>query len=134
MKITRHQLDELIQHITRAVLKEYSSMSSMSSSSSNSSSDTGTADDGVKPQDAQTSVEKAKAERDAKKAQVDKIRTADLDLKGVKTQQDYFLQQAKKNKLDIQAQEKQLQALKGGAASTVPAGGTVAENIRKLRA
>ena len=35
-------------------------MSSMSSSSSDKSTDSGTADDGVKPQDAQTSVEKAK--------------------------------------------------------------------------
>ena len=135
MKITRLQLDELIQYIAKAVLKEYSSMSSSSSSSSSdTNSDPGTADDGVKPTDAQTAVEKAKAERDAKKAQLDKIRTADLDLKGIKTQQDYFTQQAKKNKLDITAKQKQLSQLKGAPASAIPAGGTVAENIRKLRA
>ena len=135
MKITRLQLDELIQYIAKAVLKEYSSMSSSSSSSSSdTNSDPGPADDGVKPTDAQTAVEKAKAERDAKKAQLDKIRTADLDLKGVKTQQDYFMQQAKKNKLDITAKQKQLSQLKGAPASAIPAGGTVAENIRKLRA
>lgn len=137
MKITRHQLNELIQYITKAVLKEYSSVSSMSSSNSNNNgTDSGTADDGVKPADAQTAAEKAKAQRDAKKTQIDKIRTADLDLKSVKTQQDYYIQQAKKNKLDIQAQEKQLQALKGASpsSSAIPAGGTVAENIRKMRA
>ena len=137
MKITRRQLDELIRLITKSVLKEYSSISSMSSSSSNGSTDStdpGTADDGVKPQDAQTAVEKSKAKRDAKKAQLDKIRTADLDLKGVKTQQAYFLQQAKKNKLDITAKQKQLQQLKGAPASTIPAGVTVAENIRKMKA
>ena len=133
MKITRRQLNELLRLITKSVLKEYSSVSSMSSSSSDSSDDSGTADDAVKPQDAQTAVEKAKAERDAKKSQLDKIRTADLDLKGVKTQQDYFTQQAKKNKLDITAKQKQLQQLKGAPSSTIPAGGTVAENIRKMR-
>jgi hypothetical protein len=109
-------------------------MSSSSSSSGNENSgDSGTANDGVKPQDAQTSAEKMKAKRDAKKTQVDKVRTADLDLKSVKTQQDYYVQQAKKNKLDIQAQEKQLQQLKGAPASSIPAGGTIAENIRRLR-
>ena len=62
MKITREQLDELLRLITKSVLKEYSSMSS---DTQDDSSDSGTADDGVKPQDAQTAVEKAKAERDA---------------------------------------------------------------------
>ena len=133
MKISRRQLDELLHLITKKVLKEYSSMSSMSSSSSDKSTDSGTADDGVKPQDAQTSVEKAKAQRDAKKAQVDKVRTTDLDLKSIKTQQDYYVQQAKKNKLDISAKQKQLQQLKGAPPSAIPAGGTVAENIRKMR-
>ena len=135
MKISRRQLDELLRLITKKVLKEYSSMSSMSSSSNSdsTSSGSGTADDGVKPQDAQTSVEKAKAQRDAKKAQVDKIRTADLDLKSINTQQDYYVQQANKNKLDISAKQKQLQQLKGAPVSAIPAGGTVAENIRKMR-
>ena len=109
-------------------------MSSMSSNNDNSGSDAGTADNGVKPPDAQTAAEKSKAERDAKKARIDQIRTADLDLKGVKTQQDYFTQQAKKNKLDITAKQKQLQQLKGAPSSAIPAGGTIAENVRKLRA
>jgi hypothetical protein len=140
MKITRHQLNELLRLITKSVLKEYSSLSTSSSNSnsggnsSSNSTGSGTANDGVKPQDAQTAVEKAKAERDAKKAQLDKVRTADLDLKGVKSQQAYFTQQAKKNKLDITAKEKQLQQMKGAPASAIPAGGTVAENIRKMRA
>ena len=136
MKLSRFQLNELLRLITKKVLKEYSSMSSMSSSNSSASgagSDPGTANDGVKPADAQTAAEKVKAQRDAKKSQVDKIRTADLDLKGVQKQQDYFTQQAKKNKLDIGAKQKQLQQLKGAPASTVPAGGVVAENIRKMR-
>lgn len=132
MKISRCQLDELIRLITKSVLKEYSSMSN--NDPSDDSADTGTADDGVKPADARTAVEKNKAERAARKAKQDKIRTADLDLKGVKSQQNYFMQQAKKNKLDITAKEKQLQQMKGAPISTVPAGGTVAENIRKLRA
>jgi hypothetical protein len=140
MKITRHQLNELLRLITKSVLKEYSSLSTSSSNSnsggnsSSNSTGSGTADDGVKPQDAQTAVEKAKQERDAKKSQIDKIRTADMDLKGVKTQQDYFTQQAKKNKDDIIAKQKEIQRLKGGPTPTVPAGGTVAENIRKMRA
>lgn len=56
MKMTRSQLDELIRYITKAVLKEYSSLS-------DNDPDTGSADDGVKPSDAQTSAEKSKEKR-----------------------------------------------------------------------
>lgn len=131
MKISRRQLDELIRFIARKVIAEYGSMSSPS----DDSSDSGTADDGVKPDDAKTSYEKQKAEREARKKQQDLVRTAKMDLDSTKTQQDYFLTQAEKNKKDIDAKQRKLQQMKGAAPGsvTVPAGGTVAENIRKLR-
>lgn len=110
-----------------------SSMSSSSNSTSNAGSNSGTADDGVKPQDAQTSSEKIKAQRDAKKAQVDQVRTTDLDLKNVETRQKYYLQQAEKDKKDTVALQNKLKQLKGAPKTTIPAGGTVVENIRKMR-
>jgi hypothetical protein len=124
MKLTRKQLDELIRYITKSVLKEWSSLSG-----NDNDSDPGTPDDGVKPDDAKTAYEKSKAEREARKKQQDTIRSATLDLKSTKKQQDYFSQQAKKNKVDIQAKEKQLQSLKGASPSTtmVPAGGVIAK-------
>jgi hypothetical protein len=127
MKITQKQLNELLRLITRKVLKEYSSLgSSLAGNDTNSSSDPGSANNGQKPNDAQTAYEKSKAKRDAAKQQQDSIRTATMDLKGVKTQQDYFTQQAKMNKLDITAKEKQLQQLKGATTSgTTPAGGVI---------
>lgn len=125
----RPELDELLRLITRQVLKEYSTMAS----AEDSESDDSTSGIEVQATDAMTSVEKQKAERDAKKKRVDQIRTADLDLKGTKTQQDYFIQQAKKNKEDIRAKEKKLQQMKGGASTVVPAGGTIAELIQKIK-
>ena len=136
MTITRKQLDELLRLITCGVLKEYGSLGSSLSGNNDGdeSGDYGSADDGVKPDDAKTAYEKSKAERDARKTRADKVRTADMNLKGVKKQQDYFTQQAKMNKLDITAKEKQLQQLKGATTSgTTPAGGVIPENIRKRR-
>lgn len=123
MKLTYKQLNELIRYITKSVLKEWSSLSS------NDDSDHGTSDDGAKPDDAKTAYEKSKAEREARKKQQDTIRSATLNLKSTKKQQDYFSQQAKKNKVDIQAKEKQLQSLKGASSSAtvVPAGGVIAK-------
>ncbi len=126
MKITRHQLDELIRLITKGVLKEWSSLNGDGTDTDDA--DPGSANDGAKPMDAMSSIEKLKAQRDAKKKQQDQVRTADLDLKSTQRQQDYYVQQGKKNKLDIQAKQKQLQALKGAtpASAAIPAGGTVA--------
>ena len=131
MKITQKQLNELLRLITRGVLKEYGSLGS--SLSGEDSDDSGIADNGVKPADAQTAYEKSKAEREARKKQQDTIRTAALDLDTTKKQQSYFQTQTKQNKTAIQAKEKQLQQLKGAPKSIVPAGGTIAENIRKIR-
>lgn len=58
MKITQRQLDELIRLITKGVLKEWSSLSG------DDGKDMGSADDGVKPADAQTSAEKSKEKHD----------------------------------------------------------------------
>lgn len=131
MKITQKQLDELLRLITLGVLKEYSSLGS--SLADDDSGDAGIPDDGVKPEDAKTAYEKSKAEREARKKQQDIIRTAAADLDTTKKQQSYFQSQTKQNKTAIQAKEKKLQQLKGAPASIVPAGGTIAENIKKFR-
>jgi hypothetical protein len=126
MKITQSQLNELLRLITRGVLKEYSSLGSSLASSADNSIDPGSADDGVKPDDAKTAYEKSKAEREARKKRQDVIRTATMDLDSTKKQQSYFQSQTKQNKTAIQAKEKQLQQLKGAPTSIVPAGGTIA--------
>jgi hypothetical protein len=58
MKVSKKQLDELIRLITIGVLKEWSSLSG-----DDKSTDPGTADDGVKPDDAMTAAEKSKQKR-----------------------------------------------------------------------
>ena len=104
------------------------------SSQNDDNTDPSSADDGNKPDDAKTAYEKSKAEREAKKAQQDNLRTAKMDLDGTKKQQSYFSAQSKKNKLDIQAKTKKVQQLSGAPKSMVPAGGTVAEIIKKVLA
>lgn len=134
MKISRKQLDELIRLITRGVLKEYSSMSS-----SENDAEAGSADDGVKPQDAMTSVEKSKAARDAKQAKDAEIKQAQKKLSGDKAQDKYFEKQREVNRVSIRAQEKDIQKQKGARVSSSPSApvsspaGRIAENIRKLR-
>lgn len=123
---SREQFNELLRLITRQVLKEYSSIVPDDDNSDSNTSTTNT-----KPPDAMSSLEKAKADREAKKKQqdqIDQIRTATMDLSSTKKQSSYFKQQLKKNELDIQAKTKQLQQMKGGPKAVVPAGGTVVEN------
>ena len=129
MKISRKQLNELLRLITTKVLDEYGSLGS---SLAGDDTDPGSADDGNKPNDAKTAYEKSKADREARKKQQDVIRTATQELDSTKKQQSYFTSQTKQNKTEIQAKAKQLQQLKGAPKSIVPAGGTIAENIRKL--
>jgi len=62
----KKQLQELIRHITRSVLKEFSSMSSSTLSSSNSSKPDPNQDPNSPPVEAMTTAEKAKAARDAR--------------------------------------------------------------------
>ena len=130
MNITRKQLNELLRLITYGVLKEYGSLGS-SLAGNDDSGDNGTADDGAKPDDAKTAYEKSKAERDAEKKRQDMVRTAKLDLDATKKQQNYFNSQVKKNKTDILAKQKKVQQMSGASnAAVVPAGGTIAENVR----
>ena len=128
MKVTQKQLNELIYLITRGVVKEYGSMTS----SQEDDMDSGVADDGDKPDDAQTAYEKSKAEREARKNKQDQVRTATMDLDSTKKQQSYFNSQTKQNKTAIQAKERKLQLLKGAqGANVITAGGTIAEMVRK---
>ena len=127
MKITRKQLNELLRIVTRQVLREYSSMSS----STEDSSDPGTADDGVKPQDAQTSAEKAKARHDQQlkdKQELDQAKkqkdTEKEKATSFKSQYDQWRRYGKSN------DEKAVADL----THKVAARGAVAENIHKIRA
>lgn len=129
MKITRKQLDELLQLITKSVLKEYSSMSS----TDNQDADPGTADDGVKPQDAMTSMEKSKQKHDQMlkdKADLDKAKQQKITNKekadSFKSQYDQWKRFERPN--DDQS-VKGLQQKVAGRSTT----SSVAENIRKLR-
>ena len=121
----KEQLNELVRLIVRGIVKEYLSTSTSSTSSTNTNGDD--TDLTQKPEDAMTPAEKSKAERDAQKTHLAKVRTANLDLKGVKTQSDYFKQTLKKNNLDIIAKEKELSNLKAGKTiATGGAGSTIA--------
>lgn len=124
MKMSKEQLDELIRYITKAVLKEYSSFSSLSSSSDNS--DPGTADDGVKPEDAQTSAEKAREKRqnqlqikhDLDQAKMKK--TTDKErAESYKSQYDQWRRYEKNN--DEQAVRDLQQKSRGGTTSSTSA-------------
>jgi hypothetical protein len=113
------QLNELVKFITKAVLKEFTLMSA-SSQNNNSTTDMAS-DPSTPPTDAMTSAEKSKQEREQKANRLKDIRTAEMDLKGTKTQSAYFSQQIKQNKLQTIAQQKNLQNLKAG--KTVSTGG-----------
>ena len=113
MKMTRHQFNELIRYITKGVLKEYGEMSSQ-----DTSSDPGMPDDGVKPMDAMTAVEKSKAERDAKQAHVKQVQQAQRKLDGDKAQQKYFAKQSEVNRVSLRNQERDLQKMKGARVSS----------------
>ena len=113
MKMTRHQFNELIRYITKGVLKEYGEMSSQ-----DTSSDPGMPDDGVKPMDAMTAVEKSKAERDAKQAHVKQVQQAQRKLDGEKAQQKYFAKQSEVNRVSLRNQERDLQKMKGARVSS----------------
>ena len=114
MKITRQQFNELVQYITKGVLKEYDSMSS---SEQDTSSDPGIPDDGVKPMDAMTAAEKSKAERDAKQAHTKQVQQAQRKLDGDKAQQKYFAKQSEVNRVSLKSQERDLQKMKGARVS-----------------
>ena len=111
----------------------------MSSSNSDSSAPTGTSDDGVKSQDAMTSIEKSKAERDARMAKGIELKQDQKTLQGDKAQDKYFEKQREVNRVSIRAQEKAIQQKKGARFSSTPSApaskpaGTISENIRKMR-
>lgn len=121
------ELQELVKHITRAIIKEMKASGQISEFTISSSDAKALAaadsnfDTSTPPEDAMTPAEKSRLERQAETDRRKNIRTADMKLKGTKTQTDYFAQQQKQNKLDIIAQEKELQNLKAG--KTISSGG-----------
>lgn len=116
----RTELKELVTCITREVLREFMNIdpatksiekiNGASSAANGTSSETG---DDV-PTTADDRKDKLKA-----------IRTADMNLKGTKTQTDYFNQQVKQNKLKAIAQQKELQNLKSGKSISSGGAGAI---------
>lgn len=105
-------LEELIRHITRSVLKEYTSM--MSTSSKPSDNQINSADSDIPPVDAMTSNERKREERKAEieRQKIVKQKQAELDAK--KKEVDF-----NRRKLDTQKRfeipnlNKDIQKLKG---------------------
>jgi len=122
MKVTRQQLDELIRYISKAVLKEYSSMTS----SEEDKMDKSPLDLQVKPTDSQTSAEKLKDKQaldQAKKRKDTEKEKAD----SFKSQYEQWRRYGKQN------DEKAVKDLQTKVASRGSMS-SVAENIRKMRA
>lgn len=112
MKITQRQLDELIRLITKSVLKEWSSLSG---DDDDESSDSGSADDGVKPQDAMTASEKAKQERLQKLTQKNNLDYAKKELETAKKEKSFQQQKVSQTaKYDIPRLTKKVQAISAG--------------------
>lgn len=105
------ELQELLRHITRAVVNEYMSMTSTQQHDKEDVS--GTSDPNAPPVDAMTPAEKIKKEREDKKAHDDKIKQDTRELDSTKKQTSYYKQQLKQNMYDIKAKQKELQAEKG---------------------
>jgi len=115
--ISRAQLQELIRHITQMVLQEFKNIDPATASiekMNNGGKDKMSTKDGMDADSPQNAA-------DAKKSKSQAIRTADMNLKGTKTQSDYFTQQLKQNKLKVTAQQKELQNLRAG--KTIGSGG-----------
>lgn len=115
----RVELETLIRSIVQSSLNELSTLSSSDMTKMMASNPE--LDPTVPTDDAMTSAEKARMERDADRERRKAIRTADMKLKSVKTQSAYYKQQEKQNKLDIISKEKELQNLK--ANKSISSGG-----------
>lgn len=119
----QEQLQELIKHITRCILKEFQNIdpatTSIQKMNRGGSDSTTASDSSLDNQDSTgNDVQDTLA---AKKDKLKAIRTADMNLKGTKKQTDYFNQQVKQNRAKMIAQQKELSNLKAG--KTVSSGG-----------
>lgn len=107
----KSQLEELIGHITRNVLKEYSSL--MSSSSSKDALDS-TSSSSTPPTDAMTSNERKRMERQAELDRQKNIKQKQIELDAIKKERDFNRKKIdRQNRFDVPNATKELQRLKG---------------------
>lgn len=105
----RSHLEELIRHISRSVMKEYTSM--MSSKISNDSS---LDNDKIPPVDAMTSNERKRLERQAELDRQKDIKQKQVELDATKKEREFNRKKLdRQNRFDIPNAQKELQKLKG---------------------
>lgn len=119
----KSQLEELIRHVTRKVMKEFMNIDPTSNSSIHNSS-TSTSPDKINA-DSMNNQNNVQNTLDAEKERLKNIRTGELGLKGMKKQTDYFKQQVKQNDLAVRAKEKELQNLKANKTISVGGAGSI---------
>jgi hypothetical protein len=106
------QLKELVKHITKSVLKEFTLMSA-SSQRDNSTTDMAQ-DPSVPPTDAMTSAEKARDARDKEHQRQQAIKQQSVELDAKKKEMDFNKRKLDQQKrFDIPNATKELQKLKG---------------------
>lgn len=106
-------LEELIRHITRSVLKEYTSMMSPSSGMSTDKTDV-TDNDNTPPVDAMTSNERKRLERQAEIDRQQNIKQKQVEFDAVKKEREFNRKKLdRQTRFDIPNARKELQRLKG---------------------
>lgn len=107
------QLKELIQHITRSVLKEFTSLSSTDTSSTDTSQDP-SLDTNVPPTDSMSPALKARVDREKDKQRRDSIKNKEAELKTTKSKMDMQKREGDQmRRITKPGLEKDIQRLKG---------------------
>ncbi len=105
-------LEELVRHITRRVIKEYTSM--MSTSSGLSTGNTDLNNDDTPPTDAMTSNERKRLERQAEIDRQQNIKQKQVEFDAVKKEREFNRKKLdRQTRFDIPNARKELQRLKG---------------------
>ena len=112
----KHQLEELVRHIHRRMMKEFVSFQdkkAMAAQASNPTSQVST-DPSTPPQDAMSPALQARIDREKEKARRDNIKDKEAELKTTKTKMDYQKRETDQMKrFDKPQLEKDIQRLKG---------------------
>lgn len=112
-KIKKTQLESLIRGIVTELLNEYTAAMSSSDVNQMMANNPGL-DPNMPPQDAMTSAEKARLDRDAEKDRKEKIKTKETELQTTKKEMDYQKQKVDQTKrFSIPSMDKELKQLKG---------------------
>ena len=112
----KHQLEELVKHIHRKMMKEFVSFQDKKAMAAQASDPTSaaTTDPTTPPQDAMSPALKAKMDREKEVARRKSIKDKEAELKTTKTKMDFQKKESDQMKRFTQPQlEKDLQRLKG---------------------